>query len=80
MIIKPWLFQKGHKGYWLGKTFSSDHKRKLSKPLAKHPLWKGGTTSLNHLVRSSLEYRLWREVVFKRDNWTCVECKQWVVD
>ena len=22
----------------------------------------------------SLEYRLWRESVFKRDNWTCVWC------
>jgi hypothetical protein len=39
---KPWLFQKGHTGYWLRKTFSLDHRRKLSKSLEKHPLWKGG--------------------------------------
>uniref|UniRef100_A0A7C3SR03 Nuclease associated modular domain-containing protein n=1 Tax=Dictyoglomus turgidum TaxID=513050 RepID=A0A7C3SR03_9BACT len=23
------LFQKGHKGYWLGKKFSEEHKRKI---------------------------------------------------
>ena len=25
-------------------------------------------------VRQSLEYRLWREAIFARDNWTCVWC------
>jgi 5-methylcytosine-specific restriction endonuclease McrA len=27
-------------------------------------------------IRSSLEYRLWRESVLKRDNFTCVWCGQ----
>lgn len=36
--------------------------------------WKGGITPVNHKIRSSLEYRLWREAVFARDNWTCVMC------
>ena len=40
-----------------------------------HPSWKGGTTPINHKIRTSLEYKLWREAVFKRDNYTCVWCK-----
>ena len=36
--------------------------------------WKGGVTEIHRLIRSSLEYRLWREAVFKRDNYTCIWC------
>ena len=38
--------------------------------------WKGGITPINHRIRNSIEYKLWRETVFKRDNWTCVWCGQ----
>lgn len=41
----------------------------------KAPNWKGGVTKVNKLVRGSVEYRLWREAVFSRDNWTCVWCR-----
>lgn len=40
----------------------------------KHPQWKGGITPINIKVRMSLEYKLWREAVFKRDNYTCIWC------
>lgn len=33
--------------------------------------WKGGTSSKNRIIRRSLQFKLWREAVFKRDNWTC---------
>jgi 5-methylcytosine-specific restriction endonuclease McrA len=36
--------------------------------------WKGGITPINVLIRHSLEYKLWRESVFKRDNFTCIWC------
>lgn len=36
------------------------------------PLWRGGATSKNMLIRSGLEYRLWRIAVFTRDDYQCV--------
>lgn len=36
--------------------------------------WKGGVTSVNKKIRTSLRYKNWRSAVFERDNWTCQEC------
>ena len=43
---------------------------------AKSYLWRGGITEKNHAIRSSMDYRIWREAVFARDNWTCQQCNQ----
>jgi len=40
----------------------------------KASCWKGGITPIHLKIRGSLEYRLWREEVFKRDSYTCVLC------
>lgn len=40
----------------------------------KHYNWKGGITKKNGAIRKSFEYRLWREAVFTRDNYTCIWC------
>ena len=40
----------------------------------KNLAWKGGVTLEAFRIRMSIEYRLWRESVFARDNWTCVDC------
>ncbi len=62
-----------------GKSPSIEQRKKLSEALKgeKSYRWKGGITSLNEQIRKSLEYKLWRESVFKRDNYTCIWCGQW---
>lgn len=40
----------------------------------QHWNWQGGITGVNHTIRTSTEMKLWREAVFKRDNWTCIWC------
>lgn len=39
-----------------------------------HPNWKGGISSERCKAYYSLEYKEWRESVFKRDNYTCQLC------
>lgn len=38
------------------------------------PNWQGGKTKLDKTIRDNLDYRLWRESIFARDNWTCQDC------
>lgn|GEM_PF-941619 len=40
----------------------------------KCPAWKGGFCSLTKIVRGSLEYKLWRKAILKRDNYSCQIC------
>lgn len=52
------------------KKISETHKGERSH------FWQGGKTKESMKIRCSLEYRLWRETVFKRDNFTCIWCGQ----
>ena len=47
------------------KKISEGHKGEKSR------FWKGGVSTLNQRIRQGIEYSLWREAVFARDNWTC---------
>lgn len=74
----------------IGRKISQETKNKLSQshlgqvawnkgiksPLSGnlHWNWQGGVTLENHRIRSSLENKLWRIAVFKRDDYTCVMC------
>lgn len=40
----------------------------------RSPFWKGGLTTINSVIRQSVDSKLWREAVFKRDNFTCQGC------
>ena len=40
----------------------------------KNHAWKGGISPIQQIIRGSLEYKLWREAVFERDDWTCMWC------
>ena len=65
--MKATMFRKGQIPYNKGKP-------NLKMRGENHPNWKGGITPANKLIRRSIEYKLWRESVFKRDNWTCIWC------
>ena len=49
-------------------------RRSLSQQGEKSHRWQGGRTEHTLLDRQSLPYRVWRESVFARDNFTCQLC------
>lgn len=65
---------KGMSGKKMGEStrrkMSESHKGELGSG------WKGGVTPENARIRRNIDYRLWREAVFARDNWTCVSCEK----
>lgn len=80
-------FQKGYIPWNKGKKMSFSPRPKIKGKMPKNlksihqrmkgesnPNWKGGISPLNERIRKTAEYRLWREAVFKRDNWTCIWC------
>ena len=60
-----------------GQKKSLEMRKKLSEakkgPGALH-FWKGGLTAQNLTIRGSFEYRLWRQRVYERDDYTCQFC------
>lgn len=40
------------------------------------PTWKGGITKITLQIRHMDKYKNWREVVFTKDNYTCLLCKK----
>lgn len=75
----PW-----NKGLTGKDVFSKQAIEKISAPQRGKPRfylrgdknhnWKGGVTPIHAQIRKSLEYRLWRNLVLKRDNYTCRLC------
>jgi hypothetical protein len=59
-----------------GKHHSIKTRLKLSENKLgdKNPNWKGGSSPTNKKIRMGIEFKLWRESVFERDNWTCQKC------
>ena len=75
--------------YWLGKKLprkmieKANLKRRGKIPWNKNKIgprgenannWKGGKTEERKIIMSRLEYKLWRDAVFQRDNYTCIFC------
>lgn len=66
-----------HKSSNLGIKRSDETKLKISlaQKGEKGSNWKGGITPLTFIIRFSKEYIDWRNSIFKRDNYTCVQCQ-----
>ena len=62
----------GENNPYFGKKHTEEIKDKMRGE--NNGSWKGGITPENQLIRQSREYALWREVVFKRDEYFCQEC------
>lgn len=60
----------------IGKIQSKETIRKRTEKITGHlsPNWKGGIAKIDKKVRRIKEYLLWRDSVFKRDNFTCQKC------
>ena len=67
---------KGRMPWSYGKHLSEKTRRKIGESHrgSKSVNWKGGIEPENKRIRKSIEFRLWREAVFARDNWTCQKC------
>lgn len=83
-LAKGPRWNKGKKGV---QTWSEESRKKVSESLKRighkpplingenHYKWKGGITPKNLVIRNSLAYKVWRNAVFSRDNWTCQKYK-----
>ena len=58
----------------IGRRHTPETRRQMSEarrgPLG--PRWQGGLVAINLIIRKSVEYKLWREAVFKRDGYACI--------
>ena len=79
MPIRSELWKKRQSESQKGKKhppFTTEHRIRIANAQRgeKSHQWKGGISDINLRIRQSVEYKLWRESVFKRDQFTCVWC------
>lgn len=53
---------------------SEANKRRIRE--GRHSWYIDGRTPVNKALRKSIDFKVWREAVFSRDNWTCQECNE----
>lgn len=59
-----------------GSKLSIEQKLKIRERMlgVNAPNFKGGVTPINMRLRGCYKYKIWREEVYKRDNYTCIFC------
>lgn len=72
---KKKVFTQQHKDN-IKKSFTDEMRQNLAKLRTgeRNIFWKGGVTSENLKIRMMSEYRIWRNHVYQRDNFTCQDC------
>jgi len=67
-------FKKGKVSAFKGKKHTEKARKKISMAKSRDKEFQGFKSSINKIIRHSIEYQEWRNKVFKRDNYTCQEC------
>ena len=60
-----------------GQPHSRETREKMRRSARRGPesnFWRGGATEEAKRLRMSSDFRVWREAVFARDDYTCQEC------
>jgi len=71
---------KGFSWWMKGRKLPLKWRKNISRAVKKrveegnHNFWKGGITPISKVARHSFEYKIWRQSIFERDNYTCVLC------
>jgi len=81
---QPSAIKKGQNKYCCRTCYFQSEQNKSKKPHVSEirkkaigvlsPSWRGGITPENIKIRMSADYKIWREMVFQRDNYTCQKC------
>ncbi len=68
---------KGKTSNSKGKKWSQESREKFSLLFRDNNghNWQGGIEQVNRKERGRIEFRLWREGIYSRDNWTCQKCR-----
>lgn len=72
--------RKGKNHPLFGRKLLEAHRKKISEAHKgeKSHFWKGGSSKINkterNILMNTFEYKLWRESIFIRDNYTCLWC------
>lgn len=59
------------------RNLSDEWRKKCSRPKEQNGNWRGGISSENSLLRTSVQFKLWRKKCMERDNFTCQNCGQY---
>jgi len=66
----------GKKHFLIPVSIETRKKISDSRKGKNNPMWKGGITPINAIIRGSSKYKQWRKAIFERDNYTCQECNE----